>query len=100
MKKRILKFVCPFCYACYEFYEAELKENPPKCDSCSIPLVERKEHLGKEMKCTDCLMALDTPDGIWCLKFKGIVTGLTADKCGDFVSKSIINCEERDDYEG
>jgi len=100
VKKRILKFVCPFCYAYYEFYKAEITENPPKCDYCSIPLVERKEHIGKEMKCFDCLMAVDTPDGIWCLKFKGIVTELITDKCQEFISKSIISREERDDYEG
>ena len=71
LKKRILKFVCPFCYAYYEFQKLQVSEEPPKCDYCNIPLIQQKEEIG--MRCLDCLLAFEIPEGIWCLKFKGLV---------------------------
>ena len=52
----------------------------------------------EKLKCFDCIMALELPEGIWCIKFKGLVNEIMAEKCENFVGKKILGCG--DDYEG
>lgn len=46
------------------------------------------------MKCIGCLLAFEMPDGIWCLKFKGIVSEETAERCRDFLPRSFVGLGE------
>jgi len=47
----------------------------------------------------DCLLAFEMPDGVWCLKFKGIVSDETAAKCRDFLPKHFGGCKECEEHE-
>jgi len=51
------------------------------------------------MKCMGCLLAFELPDGIWCLKFKGIVDSVTAEKCRDFLPRSFCQMKESENNE-
>ena len=51
------------------------------------------------VKCIDCLLSMETPEGIWCLKFKGLVNESMAEKCRDFMKKNVSNSRRDDQYE-
>ena len=44
----------------------------------------------KPLKCLDCLMAFETPAGLWCLKFKDFVNQKMADMCEDYIGPGYI----------
>lgn len=45
------------------------------------------EYTKRPLKCLDCLMAIDTPAGLWCLKFKGLVNEKMAEQCDDYIGQ-------------
>jgi hypothetical protein len=49
----------------------------------------RNNHI-YNMKCLDCICGIETPDGVWCVRFKCIPDRKTARKCRNFLSRSLI----------
>lgn len=92
----ILRFACPFCYAIYDIPEKELSKDNLLCSHCSTPLIMQIDRPSDSMKCLDCILAIEVPDGIWCLKFKGLASEEMAISCGDFLARDILG----EDYEG
>ena len=46
---------------------------------------------GTGMKCLDCVCGIETEDGIWCVRFKGVPSKDMANKCQNFLPRGI--CE-------
>jgi len=42
------------------------------------------------LKCFNCICAVETPDGLWCIRFKGIPKKMMARECKNFVDKRAI----------
>ena len=42
------------------------------------------------MKCKYCVCGIEIPEGIWCLKFKGISNEEMAEQCQEFVHKKYL----------
>ena len=68
-------------------------------NECGKPTVGCGNTNGNILKCLDCLMGMETPDGIWCLKFKGLVNETMAGKCKEFMKKETAQAEESDRYD-
>ena len=42
------------------------------------------------MKCYTCICGIMLPEGIWCVRFKGLATEEMASKCRKFVDKRCL----------
>jgi hypothetical protein len=90
IEKKNKNFVCPFCNAFYQFSKAEISNSYPKCDQCGILLLPFKERSGNKMKCLACILAIEVPEGLWCIKFRGLASEEMAATCSDFLSRDIL----------
>jgi hypothetical protein len=89
--KEFIEFVCPGCFVSYEFCKSELNGlngSVPTCDYCNLALVRCEKVL--DMKCWDCLCGIESPDGIWCIRFKGIPTKAMAERCREYVNRRVV----------
>ena len=96
-KKDTIRYVCPSCFVSHELNKDDQGREPPMCDHCNEPLIKERNGKTNGMKCMDCLLSMETPAGIWCLKNKSIVTENLARNCGRFVNKRIVDSKERDE---
>lgn len=85
--------VCPYCYTLNKSNPAE-HVKAPKCMKCGRPLTGQAGVNGNMMKCLDCLMGMETPDGVWCVRFRGLVNEEILKKCREFISKDTMHSKE------
>lgn len=71
-----VRLVCPSCFRKYEFPEAKVKEQPPLCPYCGVPLV-RNRLSGQALRTV-------SPDSPWCKKIRDQIDAEMAKTYQDF----------------
>jgi hypothetical protein len=95
----VVSFVCPYCHAVSKINKSEFQSITQICNSCGKRLTGNYSCTESSLKCFDCILSMETPDGIWCLKSKKMVNETMARNCGDFVNKKIVHSREGDNNE-
>lgn len=72
-----VRLLCPSCFRRYEFPEVKVKEQPPLCPYCGVPLVRNRLN-GETLRTV-------SPDSPWSKKIRDQIDAEMARTCQDFV---------------